>query len=224
MKGQSRFLAHLLAVFLMAAAFPTLVRGADEFPRTVMALKRACLEEQEEIRTYRAFAEKAHKEGYHGIARLFAALGAAETVHERNFRLLLLSLGVEPPGVDDVRVPVAGTRHNLREAAGRELKDIDRDYREMLEMAEPEGHAEALRLLAFAWSSEKRHRDLIEQVQKGSNLLFFGLVVGKTEGVSQYFVCDTCGYVLPEPPIEGCPVCGREPAGFISEATEGRGP
>lgn len=224
MKGMFRFLAHLLVVFLMAAASPALAQGVGEFPRTVAALKRACLEEQEEILTYRAFAEKAVKEGYQGIARLFAALGAAETVHERNFRLLLLSLGFEPPGLGEFRVPVAGTRHNLQEAAGRELKDIDRDYREMLELAKPEGHAQALRLLAHAWSSEKRHRDVIEQVQRGASLLFFGLMVGKTEGVDHYFVCDTCGYVLLEPPVEGCPVCGGEPAGFISVAHEGRGP
>ncbi len=78
--------------------------------KSTQNLKEAFAGESQANRKYLAFAEKAEKEGYSQVARLFRAAAAAETVHALNHLKALKAIG--------------GTADNLKEAIA-ELVGID---------------------------------------------------------------------------------------------------
>ncbi len=76
--------------------------------------------ESQANRKYLAFAKKAEAEGFKGVAKLFRAAAAAETIHAHNHLEVLQG--------------VKSTLENLKEAYGGEhfefTKDVPRVYRE----------------------------------------------------------------------------------------------
>ena len=75
-------------------------------------------------RRYIFFAEKAEKEGYPGVARLFRAVAEAETVHARNHMLVMDAIG--------------STRENLLAASIGEHQEFTRMYPLFIDKAKEE--------------------------------------------------------------------------------------
>jgi rubrerythrin len=84
-------------------------------------LKDAFAGESQANRKYLAFAEKADKEGYPQVARLFRAAAAAETVHAHSHLRTLKGVG--------------GTAENLKEAIAGETHEFKTMYPEMYQKA-----------------------------------------------------------------------------------------
>jgi len=180
---------------------------SSQYPVTISVLQKAYQNEEEAIHAYHAYAKKALSDDYPNIGYLFTTFAASESVHARNFKQLLTSLGVGIKKLPEPTIKVSSTKDNLSDAADRELKDIDKRYPEFIRQIKPENHQEALRVFAYTLESEKQHRDDIQQIRKGTGFLF-GILSSMIENkIKQYFVCRICGALADTPPKDSCPIC-----------------
>jgi rubrerythrin len=159
-------------------------------------LQAAFAGESQANRKYTAWAKKAEREGHAGVAKLFRAVAAAETVHALNhFR----TMGM-----------VKSTEENLKAAIGGEHYEVETMYPDFLTDAKDEEHRGAMRSFGWAWEVEKIHEQLYTQALKDLETGEDGL-----EG-KNIWVCSACGHthVGDEPP-EKCPVCGALKKGYM---------
>ncbi|OGO30911.1 MAG: rubrerythrin [Chloroflexi bacterium RBG_16_56_11] len=138
-------------------------------------------------RRYTFFAEKADKEGYPGVARLFRAVAEAETVHARNHMLVMDAIG--------------NTRENLLAASIGEHQEFTRMYPPFIEKAQEERNARAEKTFDYANSVEKVHHALYEAALQA-------VKEGKNPEEKTYFVCQVCGNTVTGAAPDKCPICG----------------
>ncbi len=146
-------------------------------------LQDAFAGESQANRKYLAFAEKAEREGYPQIARLFRAAAEAETVHAHNH---LRELG-----------GIRSTKENLETAINGESYEFQQMYPKMIKDAEAEDNKKALKSFNYANEVEKVHADLYRKALEN---------IGKNPEVD-YYVCNVCGYTAEHEPPDKCPVC-----------------
>jgi rubrerythrin len=151
------------------------------------SLKEAFAGESQANRKYLAFAEKADKEGYPQVARMFRAAAEAETVHAHNHLRALEG--------------IRSTKENLQEAISGETHEFKTMYPEMIKAAEAEGHKAAKRTFEYANEVEKVHAELYQ------NLLE---TLESSQETYPYYVCPVCGYTAEKGAPGGCPVCGTK--------------
>jgi len=154
--------------------------------KSIDHLKTAFAGESQANRKYLAFAKKADEEGHPGIARLFRAVAAAETVHAQNhFRAM-----------DGVQ----STAENLQVAIGGENYEVTTMYPPMLADAEAEGDKRAARSFRYALEVEKVHESLYRQAADS-------LSQGEDVPAQEYYICPICVYTHVGPMQGRCPVC-----------------
>ena len=154
-------------------------------------LRDAFAGESQANRKYLAFADKAEKEGYPQIAKLFRAAGAAETVHAHAH---LRALGEIGNTADNLKVAVAGETH--------EFKNM---YPEMIKDAEEEGNKTAERSFFYANEVEKVHAELYQNALDNMDSL----------EDADYYVCSVCGMTVENEAPDSCPVCGAKASAFF---------
>ncbi|NIQ88225.1 MAG: rubrerythrin family protein [Deltaproteobacteria bacterium] len=154
-------------------------------------LRDAFAGESQANRKYLAFADKAEKEGYPQIAKLFRAAGAAETVHAHAH---LRALGEIGNTADNLKVAVAGETH--------EFKNM---YPEMITDAKEEGNKTAERSFVYANEVEKVHAELYQNALDNMDSL----------EDADYYVCSVCGMTVEHEAPDSCPVCGAKASAFF---------
>lgn len=92
---------------------------------TIVVLKTLYDDEITAYRTYTAFCQKAQKEGYLNVAKLFLAFRASEEIHARNFKQILQGLGVSVEDVPETPREVSDSKANLKYALSTELAEIE---------------------------------------------------------------------------------------------------
>ena len=150
-------------------------------------LKTAFAGESQANRTYLAFAKKAEEEGYEGVAELFKAAAAAETVHAHNHLNVLKT--------------TKSTLENLQEAYNGEHHEFTEMYPEFIEKSKKEGANDAFRSFHYANEVEKVHGDLYQKA-------IDSMKAGNDIAQKDYHVCPTCGYTVADNVPDKCPVCG----------------
>ncbi|PIE52833.1 rubrerythrin [Candidatus Fermentibacteria bacterium] len=158
---------------------------------TVECLMEAFAGESQANRKYLAFAEKADKEGFPQVARMFRAAAAAETVHAHTHLRAMDGVG--------------STIENLKSAIEGETHEFKNMYPEMIGIAEKEGHAKGLRSFKYANEVEKTHADLYQGLLDTMN---------SKQKEYPYFVCPVCGHTAGEAAPDVCPVCGARGSSF----------
>jgi len=151
--------------------------------KSTQNLKEAFAGESQANRKYLAFAEKAEREGYPQVARLFRAAAEAETVHAHNHLRALKG--------------IASTLDNLKEAMAGEVAEFEKMYPPMIAAAQAEGNKEAERTFNFANEVEKIHARLFKKALED---------LEKKE-LADIFVCSVCGYTVEGEAPDKCPVC-----------------
>ncbi|MCX7912837.1 MAG: rubrerythrin family protein [Dehalococcoidales bacterium] len=138
-------------------------------------------------RRYTFFAERAEKDGYPQVARLFRAVAEAETVHARNHLTAFDAIG--------------STKDNLMAATMGEREEFTWMYPDYIEKAKEELNERAR--ITFEWANrvEKIHYDLFEETLKL-------IRDGKTPPDKVYYVCQRCGNTVAGEAPERCPICG----------------
>jgi rubrerythrin len=159
--------------------------------KTEKNLEEAFAGESQANRKYLAFAEKADKEGFSQVAKLFRAAAAAETVHAHAHLRVLGG--------------IKGTEDNLKEAVGGETHEFTNMYPQMIEDAKEEGNNAARMSFQFANAVEKIHAELYEKALKAMGNL------EKTD----YYVCDVCGNTVEGQAPDKCPICAASKDHFM---------
>ncbi len=138
-------------------------------------------------RRYLFSADKAEKEGYPQVARLFRAVAEAETVHARNHLNAMDAIG--------------STQDNLLAASIGEHREFTAMYPGFIEKAEEEMNERAK--LTFQWANavEKVHHGYFEAA-------LAAVKEGKKPAEATYYVCQVCGNTVTGEPPERCPICG----------------
>jgi rubrerythrin len=154
--------------------------------QSIANLKAAFAGESQANRKYLAFAEKADREGYPQVARLFRAAAEAETVHALNHLRALKA--------------IQSTAENLQEAIAGEVAEFQEMYPGMIAAAQAEGHKEAERSFNFANEVEKVHARLFQHALE--NL--------EAKEVVEIFVCPVCGYTVAGEAPDNCPICNAQ--------------
>jgi rubrerythrin len=157
-------------------------------------LMEAFAGESQANRKYLAFAKKAEEEGFTGVAKLFRAAAAAETIHAHNHLEVLKG--------------VKSTLENLKEAYGGEHHEFTSMYPGFLEKAKEEKNGAATKTFHWANEVEKIHGKLYENAIKA-------LEAGEALGEKDYYICPKCGYTIADAPPDTCPVCGAKKKEFF---------
>lgn len=161
--------------------------------QTTNDLKEAFAGESMAYQKYKAFGEKAAKEGFTNIAKLFATTAEAERTHAAGHLAAL-------DGINN-------TLANLEAAIAGETYEYTEMYPPMLAEAEATGH-KAKRMFDWAVKAEEVHARLytlaLEAVKKGKDL-----------EVSEFYLCPNCGYIEFGQAPEKCPICGVKGEKFI---------
>jgi rubrerythrin len=147
--------------------------------KSIADLKEAFAGESQANRKYLAFAEKADKEGYPQVARLFRAAAHAETVHAHNHLRALKAVG------------------STAEAIAGESAEFQQMYPRMIADSQAEGHKEAERTFTFANEVEKVHARLYQKA----------LETMEDKKLVDIYVCSVCGYTAEGEAPDTCPVC-----------------
>ncbi len=150
-------------------------------------LKASFAGESQAHTKYLIFADKAEKEGYKNIARLFKAVAYAERVHAENHLKLFAGEGT--------------TLTNLDMAIEGENFEVAEMYEAYKSVADLQGEKAASRSFHYALEAEKIHSVLFKQAQELVKL-------GKDWELENIFVCPVCGYTVVDTIPEKCPVCG----------------
>lgn len=145
-------------------------------------------ESQAHVR-YLIFADKAEKEGYSNVARLFRAFSFAELIHATNHLKDLKGIG--------------STSENLQAAVDGERFEMEEMYPAYKAVAELQGEKGAVRSITWAMEAEKTHFQLYDQA-KGA------VASGKDADVGEVHICEVCGWTGTGEKPERCPLCGAK--------------
>ena len=162
-------------------------------PTTTENLSNAFAGESQANQKYRAFAERAIRDGMPNIAALFRTTAEAERIHAAGHLKAM-------DGIDT-------TVENLQAAIAGETYEFTEMYPPMLAQAEADGH-KAKRMFKYALAVEAVHARLynlaLEAAQNGTDL---------TE--AEFYLCPVCGNIEFGKPTADCAICGAKAAKFI---------
>jgi rubrerythrin len=155
-------------------------------------LKEAFAGESQASQKYRAFANKAERDGFPNVAKLFRTASAAEQIHAEGHLKAMDG--------------VSSTADNLQAAIDGETHEFTEMYPPMIEKAEADEH-KAKRMFNYAAKAEAVHAKIykmaLEAVARGEDF------------AEEFFLCPVCGHIELGAPPESCPICGAKGKAFL---------
>ena len=161
--------------------------------QTEKNIQEAFAGESQANRRYLFFADKAEKDGYSGVAKLFRAVADAETVHARNHLNAFDAIGA--------------TKDNLLAAVMGEQMEFTKMYPVFIEKAREERNDRAERTFDYANKVEKIHHGFFDNALKE-------VKEGKKPAEAVYYVCQVCGNTVTGTAPDKCPICGSGAKAF----------
>ena len=158
--------------------------------RTRDALQQAYAGEAKASLRLKVYAEKAEKEGYPQIAKLFRVIAFSEEIHGARALKILKEIKT--------------TEENLAESFQSEKGVAAVAYGEFVKLAEAEGNQGAVIHFSQSRDVEETHAKLYKEAM--NHFL--------EERETVYHVCLVCGYVADGVLPEICPVCGAKAEQF----------
>ena len=150
------------------------------------ALYQAYVGEAKAALRLKVFADKAEKEGYPQIAKLFRVIAFSEEIHGTRALKLLRE--------------VKSTEENLAASFESEQKVAGVAYDEFIKLAEKAGNKAAVLHFSQSRDVEEVHAKLYKEA------MTHFLEARETT----YYVCKVCGYVSDGVLPEECPFCGAK--------------
>lgn len=149
---------------------------------------------------YRIWGEKAEKDGFPTVARLFMATSDAEEVHATlHFKALKDEKG-------SFSVTSGGgfgynsTSENLQGAIDGELFEVEQMYPAYIAVAEMQNEKGAISAMRFAIEAEKVHAELFTKAKEA-------VEQGKDLEAKTVLLCPVCGFISLTGEEEICPLC-----------------
>ena len=150
-------------------------------------IQEAFAGESQANRKYMAFSQKANKEGFDKVSRLFQAVAEAETIHA--LKHLAVMNGVDST-VENLKKAVVGEHHEFTEM-----------YPAFIDEAEKEGNQGAVNAFHLANEAEQVHYGLYEKALQA-------VEKGEDYPADSFYLCPVCGYVHENEAPDRCPICG----------------
>ena len=169
-------------------------------PMTVGNLQSAFSGESQAHMRYANFAERAERDGYANVARLFRAISWAELVHASNhFRVLRNEKG------GTVTVAHAGfglgpSADNLQAAIDGEEFEVNEMYPAYIAVATQQEEQAAERSFDWAYQAEKTHSALFQMAGSAAES-------GEDYDIGPVQVCSVCGHTMVGDAPDRCPIC-----------------
>ncbi len=157
-------------------------------------LKAAFAGESQAHMRYLIFADKAEREGFPNVARLFRAVAFAERMHATNHLKALYG--------------VATTRDNLQEAVGGETFEVEEMYPAYKAAAEAQEEKRAYRAMDWALEAERVHAGMYGAAREA-------VAGGDDAALGEVFVCGVCGWTVEGEAPDVCPICGTKHERFV---------
>jgi rubrerythrin len=136
---------------------------------------------------YHIFAERAEREGFPNVARLFRAVSYAELVHATGHFKVLEGLHK--------------TEDNLTAAIGGETYEVNEMYPAFIAVAEVQEEKSAIRSNKWALEAEKVHAGMYEMARQA-------VLAGEDAEVGNVHICAVCGWTVEGEAPDRCPLCG----------------
>ena len=162
--------------------------------RTKANLEAAFSGESQAQTKYLIYADRAEREGFDNVARLFRATAYAEQVHASNHFKTLGKL--------------SKTVENLEDAIRGETYEVEEMYPSFTAVAEKEEEKAAVRSNTWALEAEKVHAELYGRAQTA-------VAGGSDAEVGQVHVCSVCGWTGEGEPPDECPLCKAKKEKFV---------
>jgi len=150
------------------------------------SLRTAFAGESQAHMRYLIFSQRAEREGYPNITRLFKAISFAEQVHATNHFRALGDLG--------------SSGDNLNAAIEGETFEVEEMYPAYNAIAELQDEKRAKLSIHYALEAEKIHAAMYRQAEQAVNS-------GKDMEIGQIYICSVCGHTGEGEPPERCPIC-----------------
>ena len=158
-------------------------------------LKAAFAGESQAHLKYMIFADKAERDGFDNVARLFRAASYAEQVHATTHFKTLKGVGK--------------TADNLGDAIGGETYEVEEMYPAFIAAAQEQNEKAALRSNEWAMEAEKVHADLYGKAKAA-------VEGGNDADLGQVHVCSVCGWTGEGEPPDECPLCKAKKEKFVT--------
>jgi len=139
----------------------------------------------------KVYADKAEKEGYSQMARLFRVIAFSEEIHGKRALSLLKE--------------VKSTEENLAASFESEQAVAEVAYDQFVKLAEAEGNKAAVLHFSQSRDVEEIHAKLYKEAMNHF----------MEERETSYYVCKVCGYVSDGVLPETCPICDAKSDQFV---------
>lgn len=159
---------------------------------TKSALHMAYTGEAKAALRLKVYAEKAEKEGYAQMAKLFRVIAFSEEIHGSRALKLLRE--------------VKSTEENLAASFEAETHVADVAYDQFIKQAEAEGNKAAVLHFSQSRDVEEIHAKLYKEAMNHF----------MEERETTYHVCKVCGYVADGVLPDVCPVCSAGKEQFVA--------
>jgi rubrerythrin len=136
---------------------------------------------------YLAFADKAEKENFENVSRLFRANAFAEQVHATNHLRTLSG--------------ISKTEENLQAAIDGETFEVEEMYPAYMSVAKEQNEPGAETTIRWALEAEKVHAGLYKKAKEA-------VAQGKDADMAAIHVCQVCGFTVEGDAPDICPVGG----------------
>ncbi len=152
-------------------------------------LKAAFAGESQAHMRYLVFANRAEREGFPNVARLFRAISQAELIHATNHYLML--------GM------IRGSSDNLQVAIDGETYETNEMYPVFNAVAKFQGEKGAEQSTNWALQAEKIHASMYQKAKQAVDSK-------KDVELGSVYICDVCGYTVEGEAPNQCPICGAK--------------
>lgn len=194
---------HVYSILLITL----LVACTPGYDKTIANLKTAIDDEATAHAKHTMFAEQAAKDSLYPIEALFKAVAQAETIHIKNYKTVLASLGIADYQPQIQQVEIKSTSENLQTAIDGETHQFTVMYPKFIEDAQAEKRQDALITFNYAKDAKKDHVRIYTYI--------LGNIKSPAVLSSVYYLCPKCGNVYIGTTTKECDICGTSANLFI---------
>lgn len=176
---------------------------------TAEALRSAFGGESQAHMRYRIWGEKAKKDGFENVARLFQCTSDAEQVHATLHFKALKDVSGDFAVTSGAGFGLGTTSENLQGAINGELHEVTQMYPAYIAIAEKQEEKAAVRAMKYAVEAEQVHADRFTDAKNAVD-------AGKDLEAKVIELCPVCGYITLTGEEDKCPLCQAKKELFIA--------
>lgn len=167
---------------------------------TANNLRSAFAGESQAHMRYLIYGDKAERDGFPNVARLFRAIAYAEQVHATNHFQQLRDAWGAASTVAAAGFGWGATAENLEVAIEGEEFEVDEMYPVYKAAADLQRERGPVRSFDWAWQAEQIHAAIYKEAKQA-------VEAGEDHDIGAVYICSACGHTVEGEPPDRCPIC-----------------